>query len=1692
VKLIRLVSAAFFMTVISSFGAARNDILIEETLPVSVQQRTITDNGMNLKLGFNEVIWSLVGSEDDPVELAEVYGGQMLEEEGFPAVPVAGRLFRLPPRSGVIAEIINAEYETFSDMEYAVRTGNDDQYGMTKDRDPVDRWYPENVAVIGEPAIFGDFRVTNLITYPVQVNTARREVRVYHNLEVEIRFEGVDERNTIDHAPTQISEAKLPLYRMFLDWDDSELDEYKLYRGGVQVVMRDSQQLMNLMQPWFEWKLQRGWEIELLTDDDVAWNNNAIKSELEDRYEDAETPFDYVVIVGDNQGPYSVHAGSGTGTYQGDNPYSLLAGNDQLSDVGVGRISIQNDNQLRAYVNKVLAYERDPDLDNTDWYLKGMVNNSSSHGGVTKRLMLRYVRHAMLDIGYTQVDTTWNRGANGNTFAIQRINAGVSLYAARGYISSGLNTGQIANLDNAFMTPVTVDVTCATGNWSNSYGINEAYMLSGSVNSPTGGICGMGTATSGTRPDYNHVMSSGAYWAMLDLRMLTIGDMKLTSTYNGWQNYEGFNNGWRIWAQYFNLMGDPTVWIWTAVPEEITVTAEDEIYLGTNNYDVTAEDEDGNPIEGAWVTFYKVDDNEEIIIRGISDEEGFVSLDVPVRFAGGGMLTVSKQNFAPTRLEVEVTSPNASVGFTGITIFDDGENGTSGNDNGIPEAGETVGLQIQAKNYGTLQETNIEFTGSSDDDWIDDIEGSITIASLNSGQTTTGNGLMLVEIASETQNDWILHVDLEAETDARTYEDSYPITVAAPQFVMADITTDDDFEPGEEVEITVELENLGGSNADAATGILESNEPFVRILDDEADFDAMDVGEDASGTFNLLLHEETIPGYIAHLQLIMNTESGQVDTLTVSVPLGTKSSSDPCGPDNYGYYAFDNTDESYQDYVPEFDWIEINPDADDPDFEGDELDLSDGAENQDESIVIDLPFTIQYYGEEFDEATVCTNGWIAMGSQADMFHTRNWTIPAPDGPNYHIAVFWDDLRLTGGGGVYTYHDQANGRFIVEWFDCSAGGQNNRCEVIFYSQQVRPTYSGDTDMLFQYDDVGITTNSMQYDLPYWTTGIENGNQDDGLLYYYYNNPAPGAVATNDFDEGLVILFSTNVALITGTLEGTVTDLATGEPMEDILVYTPDTLYSAVTDAEGFYRFEEQPIGQWELYIEIDCYNPISTLDIEVFEDDTTVVDFALRHPEFVLDPVEVDQDLWDVEEINVPVLLINDGNGYLDYQGRIYLQDPRGNPNGLWERTRETELDELDELIIPWDFAASWELDTVESRNRGIIYIDRFFYITGSDNYDPTGPNKIYQYSRHDAELMAIYDQPVPEENRSTAGMYGLAWDGEYLYGIDENRMYQMVIDPSEENYQGSIELEDSWDLPMDDDMHMLTYDPERDLFWMGEIRYDIYGVDRDGAIVYQHEQDIWPRGMGWYPDDEDGYNLYLACRRTAATNTTMIRMDPVTGDQDVMFEYDTPEDGLVVTSADISGGWHPLTWNFVTLLDDGTTDVIRIWVVERNKTFFDVLHPSGRIEGETQLDLEFMFHGTDLPIGEYGCFVGFENNACEDENNFVSVTMSIPDTIDYPDDISNPAQPIEWAFEGAYPNPFNQTLTVRFALKETAIVRMKIYNLLGQVVAEMADLPMTAGRYALPFEGSGLASGMYFLQFNAGPLHETKKIVLLR
>lgn len=642
---------------------------------------------------------------------------------------------------------------------------------------------------------------------------------------------------------------------------------------------------------------------------------------------------------------------------------------------------------------------------------------------------------------------------------------------------------------------------------------------------------------------------------------------------------------------------------------------------------------------------------------------------------------------------------------------------------------------VEAGNFGTNDATGISLTASSDDAWVVSATGTIEYDDLAAGEDGAGEGLILIEIAPEAQHEWVLHLDLEFTTDGNTFNDDFAIEVQAAHFVFDRLLGGNNLDPGETANLRLEVMNVGGSDAPASTATIISLDPELGIVDETIQFDPMDIGEDdLSSIFEVAAHVMTIPGRVLRAMAIIVTQDGQVDTTYFSVPVGDKDSHDPMGPDSYGYHAFDDTDNGYE-LAPEYEWVEISSEAGNPDFDGIELQLSDNGDDQDDAVRIDLPFTIQYYGERFDEATVCSNGWIAMGNQADVGVSRNYAIPSGGGPNYMIAPYWDELFLNTGG-VYSYYDEANGRFIVEWYHTTGyqGGGPNTFQVIFYTQDERPTFSEDNEFVFQYHTVNHVQGGQfntSADTYWWTTGIENGNQTDGLQYSYWNTNGPGAAPIT---EERAILFSTNIYMITGTIQGNVTDLETGEPMEDALVSTDNYVYTTRTDAEGNYTLEEVMIGIDHIVVaERIGYNRTRTDFTVVSEDDTTIINFSLAHPEFGIDTNDLEFNMNAEDSQTQQITMSNSGNGDLEYSFRVLFTDP-AQMNGY--RGGDLETGELDD---PWDPHFNFDLTDEETRNRAVTFYDGDFWVAGSVNND-IGDNKFYRYSKMANTLVNTFSQ----------------------------------------------------------------------------------------------------------------------------------------------------------------------------------------------------------------------------------------------------------------------------------------------------------------------------------------------------------------
>ncbi|MCK6600832.1 MAG: T9SS type A sorting domain-containing protein [Bacteroidetes bacterium] len=88
--------------------------------------------------------------------------------------------------------------------------------------------------------------------------------------------------------------------------------------------------------------------------------------------------------------------------------------------------------------------------------------------------------------------------------------------------------------------------------------------------------------------------------------------------------------------------------------------------------------------------------------------------------------------------------------------------------------------------------------------------------------------------------------------------------------------------------------------------------------------------------------------------------------------------------------------------------------------------------------------------------------------------------------------------------------------------------------------------------------------------------------------------------------------------------------------------------------------------------------------------------------------------------------------------------------------------------------------------------------------------------------------------------------------------------------------------------------------------------------------------------------------------------------------------------------------------------------------------------------------------------------------------------------------PAAFEVSGNYPNPFNPATTIRFTLPVASPVVVKVHNIIGQQIATLVNGKLEAGLQEIPFDASGLASGVYFYSVSANGKTITKSMTLMK
>jgi hypothetical protein len=93
---------------------------------------------------------------------------------------------------------------------------------------------------------------------------------------------------------------------------------------------------------------------------------------------------------------------------------------------------------------------------------------------------------------------------------------------------------------------------------------------------------------------------------------------------------------------------------------------------------------------------------------------------------------------------------------------------------------------------------------------------------------------------------------------------------------------------------------------------------------------------------------------------------------------------------------------------------------------------------------------------------------------------------------------------------------------------------------------------------------------------------------------------------------------------------------------------------------------------------------------------------------------------------------------------------------------------------------------------------------------------------------------------------------------------------------------------------------------------------------------------------------------------------------------------------------------------------------------------------------------------------------------------------------NNISTPKSFVLSQNYPNPFNPTTVIQYEIPKSAMVTLKVYDILGREVKTLVNQYENSGNYSINFNASNLSSGVYFYQLRSGSYIVTKKMVLLK
>ena len=856
--------------------------------------------------------------------------------------------------------------------------------------------------------------------------------------------------------------------------------------SGAELLVITTSDFYEHSLPWINWKLFMGMPTIVALTDTIGSSTASIKDFVSNAYHNWSIPPMYLLIIGDVE---EVPTHTETDFIVNDLWYCMVDGDDIFPDILPGRVSVDNNDQLDVFVTKLLNYEAEPETVD-QWFLRGI--------GVVRRddcdylgpvdssycAAVYYAMEACSLAGFYSTPVFVNcDGVDGITDYFLE---GANLVTYRGQASPTWWSpfDSLPFLPSGKKLPIYVSITCATGEFHVGDRLPcETVTRAGTVDNPEGGVAWIGQGRCSTNSLERSSLSKNIFAGWFEAKLNAV---EAAHQYGRTQMYAEFggSHAARVEYQSSGLVGSPEMFAWTGPIYLPDIVSPLSLSLGENDFYVIVT-RDGAPLENARVCVHHGDR----FSYAITDTLGLARISVNIMPEESVYIVVTGPNIYPTsqNILVEVTPFNiASAPATYFDIVGDGD--------GIANPGETIAMIPRIVNNGdttigpftgvvrcydtliTLEDSTTSFPEVAPGDTA---EGDTVILTISTLHPTGAFPMLLALLLPDTEARIMISPMLNVERFA----------IGDYKFSIIDTFPQDNHDSipqaGEEILVTLQLANP--TNADCfnmkARVLPGSYAPAI------IEMDSLIVGDLLRGTVS-----NSTTGLLLNMMMFPDSDTVSIpveitgecpmydfaDTFELSIKLGEIR---PIYSDSIRYYIISNKN-FYISNHPSFTWQDISDSAN--------LLLSI-TNHDDDTAIVSLPFTFQYYGETYDTIVVSTNGCLSVENINPPSHPS--ILPKYDAYNGIIAPFWSDLNPHDAGDIYYYYDPDSGKIIIQYdsvqFYYFTG--TVKFQVIIYDTTYHPTPTGDNEIYFVFNRCFPPFND-------FTIGIENQTGTIGITYY----------------------------------------------------------------------------------------------------------------------------------------------------------------------------------------------------------------------------------------------------------------------------------------------------------------------------------------------------------------------------------------------------------------------------------------------------------------------------------------------------------------------------------------------------------------------------------------------------------------